>query len=207
VGCSTLFLFSPYIAFCVYTDGPPKKKQNKTKQKKNNSSYPCDLASYTLACMRRAAHAMLRSLSHQPINHHHRPPTTPAPLSPFLLFPPHLIHSVHDLPLLSAKVDPLRERQRPRVVDGAGAPPHVLLPRVAPGLPPAARLLLAAKGPAWVCVCGLGCGFWVGGGGRRTVQSGIPKQMGGWTIAPAVCLRLKGEGTHRFQPRLFRYTH
>ncbi len=45
----------------------------------------------------------------------------------------------------SLKLDTLRKRQILAVVDGAGGPPHVLLPRVRAGLPAAAGRLLAAE--------------------------------------------------------------
>src|ERR1017187_1829917 len=49
---------------------------------------------------------------------------------------------------LRLELDPLRQRQLRRPVDGVGLPPHVSLPRVAAGFAPAARVLLAAEGAA-----------------------------------------------------------
>ena len=45
----------------------------------------------------------------------------------------------------SLELDALCEGQLLAVVDGAGGPLHVLLPRVGPGLAPATRRLLAAE--------------------------------------------------------------
>ncbi len=121
------------------------------------------------------------SIPHHPGPHPSRAYVcVPGPYPP----PPPLLNqstrqSVHDRSLAPPpEVDSLGQGQRPRVVDGAGAPAHVLLPGVAPRLPPAARLLLAAEGAAFFfffCWGGVGrvrkrVGYWWrnGHGDRRS---------------------------------------